>query len=265
MANRGRGTVEGRRLRRNRIARVAVEEGVASVARLAEEFGVSAMTIYRDVAALEDLGLVTLIKGDVHGSISSQSEASVDFRIGQNRQAKEAMAKVAADLVPAGSSIIVDDSTSCLYVLDELLDRGPCYVISNSLSVAKRVSANFESRLQVLGGEYESWADCLTGPPVHRAIQDLSVDFCFLSSSGISNGGCYHPYLSIASIKSEMLRVAETSVLLVDHTKFERRSVHKFADLADFDVVVTDSGTPVETQKVVGEFVSDLRVTGGDV
>lgn len=260
MASRGRGSIEGQKLRRNRIARIAVAEGVISVAHLADEFGVSPMTVYRDVAALEELGLVTLVKGNVHASISSRSEASADFRLTQNREAKEAIAREAATLVPIGASIIVDDSTSCLYVLDKLLEQGPYYVITNSMLVAKKVAASTESRLQVLGGEYERWADSLTGTPVYSMIESLSVDFCFLSCSGIFRDACYHPYLSIAGIKSAMMHVAETKMLLVDHTKFERRSTHKFANLSDFDVVVTDNDTSLETQAALKESVKKLHV-----
>ncbi len=259
MKNKGRGTVEGQQLRRNRITRIASEQGAVSVIALAEEFGVSAMTIYRDVAALEELRLVNLVKGDVHASTTARSEASAIFRMEQNKGAKEVIARKAAAMVPVGSSIIVDDSTTCLYLLDELLEQGPYNVITNSLLAARRVSQSPDARLQILGGEYEKWADSLTGSPVHNAIRALSVDFCFLSASGVLKGGCYHPYLSMASIKSDMISVAETSMLLVDHTKFDRRGVHKFADLADFQVVLTDGGIS-EEKKIQLQELGNLQI-----
>ena len=45
-------------------------------------------------------------------------------------------------------------------------------------------------------------------------------------------------------MKRAMLESAEVRVLLLDHTKFHRRALFKFADLTEFDHVVLDSGTP---------------------
>lgn len=35
---------------------------------------------------------------------------------------------------------------------------------------------------------------------------------------------------------------AELRVLLIDHSKLARRAIHRICDVADFDVVVVDSG-----------------------
>ncbi|MNT91278.1 DNA-binding transcriptional repressor DeoR [compost metagenome] len=43
-----------------------------------------------------------------------------------------------------------------------------------------------------------------------------------------------------------MLDCAAKRVLLVDHSKFERRALHNFGALNDFDVVVVDDKTPHE-------------------
>lgn len=241
MASPGRGSAEALRNRRNKIARLVIEAGSLPIEQIAVSTDVSTMTAYRDVAALEEMGMVTLTRGTVHALASALTEASASFRLEQNASIKRKIARAAAKLVPPGSSIMLDDSTTGIYLLDELIAKGPTYVVTNSLLIASHVGDEPDVTLQLTGGEYQKWAKALTGPATLRSIEDLQTDFCFLSASGISNKSCYHPYASVADIKRAMMDSAAVSVLLADHTKFQRRSVHRFAQLDDFDVIVTDS------------------------
>lgn len=51
--------------------------------------------------------------------------------------------------------------------------------------------------------------------------------------------------------------VAAKRILYVDHTKFERRTLHALAPLTDFDLVVVDEHTP----KPVLKDLYDRQVT----
>lgn len=256
----GKGSTQSQRRRRTAIGNLVVASGSLSIEQIAESMSVSAMTVYRDVAQLEEMGIVSLVRGTVNALASTMSEAAAVFRAGQNVAAKKAMAKAAAAMIEPGSSLFLDDSTSVLFLADELIGKAPLYVITNSLLVAKRVADDPEIRLLVVGGEYQRWASSLSGPSTVRSIYDTNADFCFLSASGMLGNRCFHPNAELAEIKAAMIASSTYSVLMVDHTKFARRSVHRFGDLSDFEAIVTDSGTSPEDLLLLEEQRAEVIV-----
>lgn len=238
------------------IAEAVVRAGSVSVEDLVKSTGVSAMTIYRDLASLESSGVLQRHRGRVVAVANGLHEADAAFRLEQSSSDKQAVAELASGLIAPGSSIMLDDSTSGVWVLRSLPEHTPLTVVTNSLLVAKEVITTSSDKLVVTGGEYQSWAQSLMGPAAVRMIRSMHADLCFLSASGIFEAGCYHPYQEVVEVKRAMLESAETRVLLLDHTKFGRRALFKFADLTEFDHVVVDAHTP---RGILGQ-LSDLGV-----
>lgn len=240
----GRGSLSAQRARHQKIAEAVIKRGSMSVEALATAAGVSVMTIYRDVAALEEAGILQRQRGQVLAVASSLQEASAGFRLEQNAAVKASMAAVLAPLVGPGSSLMLDDSTSGVWLLRALENVSPLTVVTNSLLVAQELERRDDVRLFVLGGEYQPWAQSMMGPSTVAAISAMHAEFCVVSASGIVNGHCMHPYEDVVEVKKAMMRAAGRRVLVLDHTKFARRALHSFAALTDFDVVVVDAATP---------------------
>jgi DeoR/GlpR family transcriptional regulator of sugar metabolism len=117
--------------------------------------------------------------------------------------------------------------------------------------VAREVEPVSGVTLFVTGGAYQPWAEALLGPTTTRTIETLRADLCVISASGIAGGQCHHPHEDVAAVKAAMMRAAGRSVLLLDHSKLERRALHSFARLDAFDAVVVDSATPVAAQEAL--------------
>ncbi|GAA1394891.1 DeoR/GlpR family DNA-binding transcription regulator [Luteococcus peritonei] len=247
----GRGSLSAQRARHQKIAEAVIKRGAMSVEALASSAGVSLMTIYRDVAALEEAGIVQRQRGQVLAVASSLQEASAGFRLEQNAPVKQAMAEVLAPLVQPGSSVMLDDSTSGVWLLRALENVSPLTVVTNSLLAAQELERRDDVRLFVLGGEYQPWAQSMMGPSTVAAIEAMHADFCVVSASGIVDGHCMHPYEDVVEVKKAMMRAASTKVLVIDHSKFARRALHAFAALTDFDVVVVDAATPRATREAL--------------
>lgn len=235
---------QGPKARQLAIAEAVVRNGITSVDELVSVTGVSAMTIYRDLASLEERGVLQRHRGQVVAVASGLHEADAEFRLEQSSPEKQWVAAEGGRLVNSGSSIMLDDSTSCVCLLRSLPDLASLTVVTNSLLVANEVKDNHSTKLIMTGGEYQAWAHALMGPMVVKNIRSLHADFCFLSASGISGLSCFHPRREVAEVKEVMLRSAEVRVLLLDHTKFDRRALFKFADLRDFTHVIIDERTP---------------------
>ncbi|WP_130864936.1 DeoR/GlpR family DNA-binding transcription regulator [Acidipropionibacterium timonense] len=235
----------GPRARQLAIAQAVIRNGSASIDELVALTGVSAMTVYRDLTSLEDSGVLQRHRGLVVAVASGLHEADAEFRLEQSSAEKRAVAACAGQLIGAGSSIMLDDSTSAVWVLRSLPDLSAVTVVTNSLLVAREVTDVARSeRLVVTGGEYQAWAHALMGPAAVRTIRSMHADTCIVSASGIFETGCYHPYQEVVEVKRAMLDSAESKVLLLDHTKFNRRALFKFADLQEFDHVIVDALTP---------------------
>ncbi|MFZ2261066.1 DeoR family transcriptional regulator [Luteococcus japonicus] len=258
----GRGSQSAQRARHQAIAEAVIKRGSLRVEDLVQATGVSLMTVYRDVAALEEAGIVQRQRGQVLAVASSLQEASAGFRLEQNAEVKASMSAVLAPLVKPGSSLMLDDSTSGVWLLRALEDVSPLTVVTNSLLVAQEVERRDDLRLIVAGGEYQAWAQALMGPTTVQTLSSMNADMCVLSASGVVDGNCMHPYGDVVSVKQAMLAAAATKVLMLDHTKFRRQALHSFARLADFDVVVVDAQTPQESRQELQDLGVQVLVSG---
>ncbi len=256
----GRSSAEGLRSRREQVARLVLAAGSLPVEELAASMGVSTMTIYRDVAALEEQRLVTLQRGLVFALASTLNEASAEFRMGENTEVKEKFALALQTLMTSRSSVMLDDSTSAIYAVAKIAETTPLTVITNSLLAAREVEDAQEVNLQIIGGEYRRWAQASVGSAALRQIHDLRADICVVSTSGISSTACFHPYREVADVKRAMLASSEMRVLLADGSKFSRRSLYRFADLADFDYIFTDDTAPEDVLRRVRDLPGELVI-----
>ncbi|MBP8921645.1 MAG: DeoR/GlpR transcriptional regulator [Micropruina sp.] len=225
------------------IAERVVKNGSASIEELVELTGVSAMTVYRDIEALEEAGVLLRHRGQVTAVATGLNEIAASIRVNQNAELKQQVARVVARRIRPGSSIMVDDSTTALWVL-RMLEVVPITVVTNSMLVARELERRSGVRLFVTGGEYQSWAEAMIGQTTTDVIRGIRADYALMSASGISDLQCFHPYEDCVQVKRTMMAATAESILLMDHTKLNRRALHTFATMTDFDQVVLDSETP---------------------
>ena len=253
----------GPRGRRARIAELVIKKGAVSVEELADDQDVSVTTIYRDVSWLEEVGVLQRHHGKVVARASGLHETSARFRLEQSEAAKEEIGACAAAMVPSGSSIMLDDSTSGVWVVRALWEIETMSIVTNSLLVADEAERLGAGNLIIVGGVYQGWAESLVGPSAVAMIGQMYANYAMVSASGISDWSCYHPYEDIVAVKRAMLDAADTTFLLLDHTKFARKALFCFASMAEFSAVIVDRGTPEETvERMRAEGVEVVVATG---
>ncbi|NLU75289.1 DeoR/GlpR transcriptional regulator [Streptomyces sp. HNM0575] len=230
-----------------------IDQGSVRNEDLAERFGVSVMTILRDVTALDRQGLLRRTRGGASVQPSALFESSVTVRLESQAAHKRTIARAALRHVEPGQAILLDDSTTGIHFARLLRDAGPATVISNFLPVLSELKGGQGIRLIGLGGTYHEAGDAFLGGMTVDAIRSLSVDLAVLSTSAITAGTCYHQTHDTVSFKRAMMDVAAKRILYVDHTKFERRALHALAPLTDFDVVIVDERTPEPVLKELHE------------
>lgn len=230
--------------RQAEIAEHVLAHGSVAAGELVERFGVSLMTIHRDLDELERQGVVRRFRGGVSAQPSSVFESNVAYRLRAAPQEKQAIAARARAMVEPGMAIMLDDSTTALELARMLDGAGPLTVVTNFLATIRLLSGMRGLRLLALGGEYFPTHDSFLGVPCIEAVESLRVDLLFASTSAVSGDHAYHQEQEIVLVKRAMIRSARRSVLMVDHTKLGRATLHRVAPLRDFDLVITDARAP---------------------
>ncbi len=231
--------------RQDAIAEAVMASGTMRVDELSDRFSVSRMTIHRDIEALEARGILRRSRGSVTAIASSLFESSIEYRSRQNRAEKEAIAKVACEIVEPGEAVILDDSTTALHLAHYLVEREPLTIITNFSRILEELEGKPGINLISTGGEYSQVCDAYRGALTLNALKSLAADTYFMSAAAITGDLCFHPHQDIVLVKQAMLSAARRKVLIVDHSKFSRRALHAIASIKDFDMVIVDSSIEV--------------------
>jgi DeoR/GlpR family transcriptional regulator of sugar metabolism len=232
--------------RQRAISEAVMAEGAVRIDELAERFGISQMTVHRDLDELESRGLLRKSRGMATALSSSLVESSDVFRSGQQRGEKQEIALAAIEFIEAGQAIFLDDSTTVLEMARLIPLRTPLTVITNVLTLINELKGIRGISLVALGGSYYNWCSSFMGGTTIEAINRLRADVFIMSTAAITDDICFFQSQATVDVKRAMFNAAAQRILLVDHTKFEKRALYALAPLSDFDVVIVDSQTKSE-------------------
>lgn len=243
MVQAGSGTVSQQQ-RREQIRQEVLARGHVRIDSLVEQYGVSGMTIHRDLDLLARQGWLRKIRGGATSTPAALLESSVGARRTDAAEAKARIAEHALRHVTPGQVVAIDESTSALAVAERLPGVAPLTVLTNFLPVINRLGGERGVHVIGLGGDYDPAFDAFLGLHTTDMAEALRSDVLFLSSTAVVDGRCLHRSQEPVQVKRALMRTAGTRVLLLNSSKFERRAAHPLAPLTDFDVVVVDPGIP---------------------
>jgi DeoR/GlpR family transcriptional regulator of sugar metabolism len=248
------------RERRDRVRDHVVAHGFVRIEELAEAFEVSAMTIHRDLDALQREGWLRKIRGGATAEPSAVFHGDVRHRMRAMSAEKEALAAAVLEMVRPGDAVALDDSTTGLCVARRLGERAPVTVVTNFLAGITALAGVPGVDLVGLGGAYYPGYDAFLGMRTLEAIQQIRADLLVMSTTAVTDGVCYHTSTETIQVKRALMSAAARRVLLVDHTKFSRRALNRLCALTDFDAVLVDSGLAETTRDALRDRDVPLRV-----
>jgi DeoR/GlpR family transcriptional regulator of sugar metabolism len=232
-------------LRKSRILQQLEERGSVSVADLAEEFDVSAMTIRRDLLELERAALARRVHGGAVVGRGRSYEPPYPVRVGEAADAKRRIGEAAAALIAEGDSVALDIGSTCLEVARALRGRRNLTVLTPGLRIAAELEGEPEIRLIVSGGIVRPGEASLTGELARHAFQELSVDRLVLAVGGIdASFGLSEYNWDDVIVKQAMLRSAKEVILVADARKFNSIAFARVSGLEVVSVLVTDAEPP---------------------
>src|ERR1700756_2405532 len=248
-------------LRRQQTVNLLEETGTLNVGELADRFGVSVVTIRKDLDELEAEGLLERTFGGAVFSHRSRFNKSFLHRTMEHRQEKHAIAAAALEYVQNGDTIILDAGTTTL-ALAQLLKRHvkSVFIITCSVPAALELSsAGYD--ILLLGGMVGKKGLALLGRETVRMIERYRADKAFLGSSGFTiEKGHTTPNPDDAQIKEAIMRVSLEKYVLVDSSKYGDQCLTRFAHLRDVDLTITDSHLPKSKIKAIEAAGGTIRV-----
>jgi len=233
------------------VARVQ-EYGAVRVSDLAEHFGVSDMTVRRDLDVLARRRLVAKVHGGATALDSpSTHEPGFVEKSGRQRAEKQVIARAAAELVEPGTAIGLSAGTTTAALAAALLQVAGLTVVTNSMAVAEVFRGEAE-RTVILTGGIRTPSEALVGPVAVAALRTLNLDVVFLGVHGMSAAsGFTTPNMMESETDRALVEAGQRLVVVADSTKWGTAGISTIAELAEADVLVTDSGLDADARAVL--------------
>jgi DeoR/GlpR family transcriptional regulator of sugar metabolism len=233
--------------------------GAVRVQQLVGEFGVSDMTIRRDLESLAEQGLLAKVHGGATALVShTTDEPGFNAKSTLRELEKQAIAARAATLVKPGTAIALSAGTTTWTLAPRLLDVPELTVVTNSIPVADVFyRAGRHDQSVILTGGMRTPSDALVGPFAVAAIRSLNVDQVFLGVHGMSaKRGLTTPNFMEAETDRALVEAARHRIVLADHTKCETVGLSAICPLSEIDLLITDDGIDPQAR---AELVAEVR------
>ena len=228
--------------RRNAILSKLFTDGKVSVSELSAEFDVTEETIRRDLEKLDNDGLAKKTYGGAVVVQNFNTDLPHSVRKRANVEQKQKIAEKVSSLIKDGDCIMLDSSSTALYVTNYIKNLKNITLITNSVEVLIELADKDDWNILSTGGTLKRGSLSLVGPSAEKMIRGFHVDLAICSSKGIDlNMGITDSNEKDSEIKRAIFASAERKILAVDSSKFDRISFVRVGELSDADIIATDS------------------------
>ncbi|WP_034381943.1 DeoR/GlpR family DNA-binding transcription regulator [Herbaspirillum sp. CF444] len=202
----------------------AVLSGMTEVGALCEHFGMSEVTVRRDLRALADEGLILRTYGGAASVSVHAPEESLEQRSHSFQAEKDAIGRAAAAHVAAGDTVFLDAGTTTAALAKVLAGRQDIRVITNNLLVVQALAGSHVG-VTLIGGDVRESSMSTFGPIAQLALSRVTFDKAFLGADGVVAGrGLCEATVDQAFLKECIIRQAANVFVLVTSDKLNRDS-----------------------------------------
>ena len=246
--------------RRFRIREILSTQRTIAASDLCAALGVTAATVRRDLAALEQDGVLVRSHGGAVSRMSSTKfQPSYETLSHSCSAEKHAIAREAERLVLDGETVFLEGSTTVYELACCLNHRNRLTVVTNSPTIVCQLQRSSGVNVLCTGGDLQKDTFYFSGEWAQRALSEIRLDKAILGVSAIDiSYGVSTANHAEAQIKKMITKAAKTRIALADHSKFGTQSFAYVGPVTDIDVLVTDSGTDPK-------YIKALREAGVDV
>ncbi|WP_308636896.1 DeoR/GlpR family DNA-binding transcription regulator [Paenibacillus silvisoli] len=244
--------------RKRKILDLLETDGNVSSAELVRLFDVSKETVRRYLDELESQGKAKKVYGGAVKPSARYEEPPYLERMTLQREEKQQIGRLAADLVRDGDVVFLDEGSTPLSLISHLTQSG-LTVLTHSFPAAsilmeQRNQGRFDGRVLFLGGEISPLHARCSGTMTEEALSRYYIDKAFVSVDGL------HPEAGLTSLddgKSSVSRKAiaqaGSAIVMADATKLGHRFPYKIGGLADVTHIVCDRPPMTEWERPLSD------------
>ena len=221
--------------RLDEITKLVNKRGSVRTNEIVEDLNVSDMTVRRDLAELEEKGVLTKIHGGARSNSAfqykemSHQEKHTRFIEEKRFIAKNAVQKLAEEINHYSLTII----TNCLPVFNILI---------------KKQTLHF--RVYLLGGEMRDLTEAFVGEMTNQLLSQLRFSKMFFSSNGVKDGLAMTSSIEEAYTQQIALSHSLEKYLLIDSSKIGKDDFSSFCELRELNAVLTDNNDLEKKEKI---------------
>ena len=224
-------------------------KGRAGLSALASEFGVSEMTVRRDIQYLESRQLALAVKGGavVHPSCYEPKSTEVNLT-----PLKFALAEALyAEVMPCERMFIGTGFTVLAFArVLARRNRKSMTVVTHSLSAAASLFRS-NARVMLPGGELRSSSLDLVGPIAEREVAQFRVDWLVSGCDSADATGFYTSDANLSRLEQATISLAKKTAVVTESRKFRLTALTRFATAAQVNLLVTDDGLPTRVREAL--------------
>lgn len=251
---------------RHRIILSAIQEKpVVTVQDIAELTDASEATIRRDIASLHVQGKLRRVRGGAEAVHPPQlgNLAARPFRVSEsvNIDKKRAIARKAVDLCDDGDAIIINGGTTTFQMVHYMSARR-LQVMTNSFAIAEHLVKHSKCNVSVPGGAIYRDQSLILSPFDNDAIRNFYARRIFIGAQGVGALGIMESDALVIQSEQKLMRQAEELIVMIDSSKFRKRSSLILCSLENVSTIITDEGVPDDAARLVEDAGIKLIVAG---
>lgn len=224
--------------RRRSIIEQLHQTGEVAVDALASAFATSEVTIRKDLAELEQNGLLLRKYGGavlLPQNASELSNETVSVR-------KKSIAKVAASLISDHNRIIIDSGSTTAALLPELSQKLGLLVMTNSLQVANTLlERENEPTVLMTGGTWDAQSHAFQGKMAEQMLKSYNFDQAFIGAAGLDLERGTTTFNELTHLCVVMAEVSNQVIVMAESEKLQRKIPNIELPWSAIDVLVTDT------------------------
>jgi len=227
------------------------------ISEMAQDFGVSAETVRRDIDELSRRGLVDRTYGGAAAQAMAH-EPAVNERYRILVEERGRIAERAVQLVDQGDVLMIDSGATTTHFAQRLAATAhDLTVLTNCLGVALALGQTSSIRVVLCPGDYDRQEGGTFGPETCAFLRRYNATKAFIGASGLTVEGPAEANPAATWVKRSMIERSDRNILLVDQTKFGARSLELICPLETLDDIVADGAPDSE----LSEALATARVT----
>ena len=238
----------------------------SSVQELSQQLNVSHMTVRRDLLSLVESDQVKILHGSVilHPRSTTRSEQSYYSLIAAGAKCpdqKRRIGQLAASLIEPDDTLIIDSGSTTEYLAKYLPETFNYTVLCYSLNIVSETVRRKNCKSLFSGGVFHENTLMFESPEGRDMIRRFRATKAFISASGANHQfgvTCMNSYER--ETKKVMIQSSMKKILLVDSSKFGVIRSDYFAELSDFDEIITDSDLSDEYAEIIKGMGKILRI-----